>query len=227
MAITDITVLIILVLLAVRGACKGFLPTLIGPASFVIATTAAILWFNVMPNMIVALLIALIGPILLAWIIRQILIRTTWKDGLPPATPVSRISGAILQALWGGSMLLVVVIIAIIVPLKDLGFANIANDLETSTTYRIFQRPLESFNLIPHREKIVSPDQDIQDILADPKIQKLLSDPQALAAIEKKDIATLFSNPLILDLTRDPVLISKMLRVYPKLKERAAQTPAP
>ncbi len=218
MTITDLSLLIILFLLAARGAHKGFLRTLIGPASFLIATGGAMVWFNATHRMPSTLVIALLGPLLLGWFLHQILQITLWKNGFPPVNTLSAICGAIIQIIWGGSMFVILIVLAVILPLKNFGLSDITHDVQASTTYRLLQKPLEDLNLIPRPTLETSPEQDAQTLLNEPKIQKILSDTTLQEAIKNKDYATLMSSPLILELAQDPSLVAKMFKAYPKLK---------
>lgn len=243
MPVTDTVFLITLALLAVRGACRGFLRTLVGPMAFLASCGLSSAWLALTHKTFESLLILLIGPLVIGWILHLCLRKNVTPNNPPKLSLLSRTSGAIITMAWGGAMALLVVAILIILPLKSLGLGDIARDVQRSTTYALFKKPLQAWRIIPPSEvqeclsglcgtppktqASLASDQDIQALMNDPRLQKLLADPATQKAIKEGNIPALMANPDLLKLAQDPALVTRMLRVYPKIKEARKPSPAP
>ncbi len=240
MLLTDIIFLIFLGACAGLGAWRGFLRALIGPAAFLIACALSGAYSALTHKIFESLLVLLLGPPIIGWGLKALVRRKDQDQPLPPLACVNRVFGAIIGLTWGGVMGLVLIAIVVILPLDSFGLGDITRDVHASATLALFRHPLEAWRLIPPDEinacldglcgmpkktqTSLTEDQDIQELAQDPRLQKLLLDPVVQKAITDKDFPALLSNPQILDIVRDPALVAKMLKVFPKI--RAAQQAA-
>jgi uncharacterized membrane protein required for colicin V production len=234
MNFTDITFIVIILVLTVTGYARGFLRTIIGPAAFIIATAAAYFYFKQTNNVLVALGIGIFGPIFLGWLINLTIDNTILRNKVPTSSPVSRTFGAIFNLIWGGLIFLSVFAFLILIPLKPFGLGDINANVRSSMTHKLLKGHFEKFGIISPDEgkecatgvcsmleedkKSLAEDKDVQDIMNDPRVQKLMADPAMQAAIAKQDFAAILANPLVFELGQDPAFIGKAMRVYPKVK---------
>ena len=239
MAITDITVLCILAFLALSGARRGFIYSIIGPLAFLIGSATGYIWFLVTRQFMTALIIAALGPLILSWTARLVISHIRSQYLPTPLSPASRCAGAFVNMLCGAGFILAMVVAGIIFPLKAYGLGDISDDIASSRIYSVFRRPLESIGAISARnedkclsglcslpeekKKNITEDEDVQALMNDPHVKKMLADTAIQAAIQKRDIGALLSNPLIQELSKDPQFISRALRVYPKVQEQTAK----
>ncbi|MBF0331612.1 MAG: CvpA family protein [Candidatus Omnitrophica bacterium] len=234
MNFTDLCFAVIVLILVLTGYARGFLRTIIGPFAFIIATAAAYFYFQKAKNPIFALSIAIMGPIFLGWLTNMILDNTLLRNKLPKISTLSHIGGAIFNALWGGAFFLSILAALIIIPLDTFGLGDVSSNARNSFTYKLVKEPFQSMGIVPPAEAKacvsgactmssdkkaeLADDADIQNIMNDPRVLKLVSDPAMMAAIEKQDVAAIMTNPVIFELGQDPAFIAKALRAYPKIK---------
>jgi uncharacterized membrane protein required for colicin V production len=238
---TDIIVFTILAILAGNGTYQGFLRSLVGPGSFVIASAVGYHVFLVTHQFMVGLFLAVLGPLLLTWGVNSF-IKIKLGDKPTTLTFISRIGGAIINLLWGGSILLLTLLMVTMLPLKQTGLDAIKKDMEASFTYRALEKvivgkkqvvknitPQDCLNglcsLTAEDLADLQSDKDIQDLMNDPRIQKIINDPELRDAAERRDIPGLLKSPAMMELSQDPALIAKFFKVYPKIKARINKDP--
>lgn len=232
---TDVIVITILVVLAANGSYQGLLRSLIGPFCFIVASAVGYAVYLFSRSIALALLIALLGPFLLTWIGNSIL-RAKLGDYAAEGF-ISRVLGAIFNTLWGGSILLTILLLLTIAPLKRVGLDGLRKDMNASSTYRFLEKivvgridlkpkpsgpecPTGLCSMTKTDVDALSEDKELQSIADDPRVQKLVNDPELREAIEKQNIGKLMTNPAILQLSADPAFLAKVLKAYPKIKAR-------
>jgi hypothetical protein len=240
MAWTDITVCVILTMLISKGAYQGFLGSLIGPACFIIGSVAGYLAFLATHNLAIGIFIAFFAPFPLAWII-HLLIRARFGDQAPQIDPFSRLGGAAISLVWGGGTLILLLLLLTLLPLKGTRLEPLRRDMNSSITYHLLEDAILSKKKPPKPPadcptgacamsqadiKALASDQDVDDLLADERVQRMINDPVIQEAIKKKDVSSLLSNPAIMELVQDPQFLGKVLKVYPKIRERMQKDPA-
>jgi uncharacterized membrane protein required for colicin V production len=229
MAITDIVFLIILLILISNGASKGFLRSAISPFAFAIAAAIAWFWYTTTRQTLAAILIVAIGPLVVKWLIGFAFLSTPTPARL---TPASRASGALINAVWGAAIFIMLLAIPVLFPLKDYGAGMISDDIMASYTFRAFEGPLTALKLIAPRidqdnAPVTTTEEDITSLMNDERIQQLMTDPDIQKAAQERNIGALLSNPAVMDLAKDPALITKMLRLYPEMQKRTAEMGSP
>lgn len=238
MNFTDMSFIAVLGVLMVAGYFRGFLRTIIGPCSLCIATVGAYYLFKHTHNPISALTLGLFGPMFLGLIINLILDNTVLRGKPPQVSTISQIAGALFNLAWGALVCLSILAGLVVIPLDTFGLGDINQNVRTSMTYHLLKDRLATFGVIPPDDikacttgtcSMVKPgqeqlmnDKDVQEVLNDPRILKLVSDPAMQAAIEKQDVAAMISNPVIFELGQDPAFIAKAMRIYPKIKAAGA-----
>ncbi|MEI7998300.1 MAG: CvpA family protein [Candidatus Omnitrophota bacterium] len=218
MAITDIVVLLSSAFLVLQGARRGFFGSLLGPLALIFASIISIIYFIGTKNFFISLCIGLLGPLLLTWIFRFFF--HSWNKLTNPdgnLTAASRIGGAILSLSWGIGMITITLLLFSLMPPtnKPLHFAS--NDLQKSIFYHLI-KPLNF--LAPDENKPKSPQDDIKTLSADQRIQDIINDPQLVESIRNKDYSSIMSNPKIIALTQDPVLLKRMFALYKQVSQQ-------
>jgi uncharacterized membrane protein required for colicin V production len=233
---TDIVVILILVILACNGTYQGFLRTLVGPGCFLLASAVGYQIYAISHQPMVGVFIALAGPLILTWGLNSF-IRAKLGDRPTNLTLTSQLSGAFINLVWGGSILLLSLLMITMIPFNQTGLNAVKNDMQKSYTYRALEKvivgkkfekkkacsadsPTGACSLTDTDIEALQSDKDIQDLMNDPRIQKILNNPELRTAAEKKDIAALMKSSAMLDLAQDPELIGKFFKVYPKIKAR-------
>ncbi len=243
MPITDLVFLVLLLLLIIKGIYQGFIRSLIGPLALSIGTAAAFYYFTVTQKPVPALVIALISPFLIGWIMKALLTRSARLNDTANIPAASRFAGALVEVVWGGSMFLILVALAAMLPLKPLGLGWITTDVLASTTYHTFKKPFQAMGLVSRESKHQvlhdtdglieetenadpDPAQELRDLADDPRIKKIIADPALVEAAKNKDIAALLASPAVMDLSKDPQLVAKMLRAFSNINAATDSPPS-
>jgi hypothetical protein len=223
MAITDIITFILSIYLLNQGAGRGFLLSLFGPFSIIIATIVSVMYYQTTQDMAASLIIGLIGPLLLGLLLKLLL--NTWvKATNSKIQPdfLSRFGGAILTLMWGWVFIVLILILLSILPPWGPTLGAVHNDVMRSVSYQA-ARPLEKMLFGPAKQKASpaaagSPIKDVQSLAQDPRFQKVLQDPEIQKEIQAHDIAKLMQNPKMMDLVQqlmaDPETMKKVLAIY-------------
>ncbi len=232
---TDIVVIIVLGILVGNGAYQGFLRSMVGPACLLVATAIGYSAYLTTHQPAVGIFIAFLGPILLTWGANSY-IRAKYGDQPMHLTFLSQFSGAVVNVLWGGTILCLTLLIITLLPYDQAGLKAIKNDMNASITYGTLEKIVVkkqekkkdspescmsgTCSMSPDDLEALWDDKDIQDLLNDPRIQKIINDPTLRETIQKKDIASLLGHPALMELAQDPSLMAKFFKVYPKIKAR-------
>ncbi len=211
---TDVIIACILVFLIWRGMSRGFLRSLLGPASFVIGTAAAYAYYNISHNIFVSVAIGFFGPFILLWFFRVVV--NSFSDVKAPS-PLSSALGALVTVSWG--MVLVLPVIAVLALLPPMYAA-----INSSYAYAA-SRPLAKYFKLPEADApkpapaaTKGPQQPesptVKALAEDKRMQEILNDPTIVKAIEEKNYAALMSNPKIMAIAQDMELMKKVLATY-------------
>jgi hypothetical protein len=153
---------------------------------------------------------------------------------------LSRLGGSAVNLAWGGSTLVLTLLFLTMLPLKEFGLNGLRRDMNASYSYRLLERAVFGIKKPPSKpqqEEISCPacavskaeqdalvaDDDVQALLNDERVQKMIADPAIKAAADKKDFAKLLTNPAIMELAKDPAFLAKFLKAYPKIRARMNQ----
>lgn len=211
--LTDITVGICLLLLTLNGASQGFLRSTVGPASMLLSSLLAWLVFVKTQHIGTALLVGLLGPFILGQIL-NLLIQLMASKEAPVPSLISRIGGALLNLSWGVPLLAGGIVLLAILPIEHPTLTSIRMDISKSVTYKTLSQLLHLPDPQQKTKPITPPPpQKMEDLISNPRFQKILEDPALLEAIEKKDFTKIISNPKIMELSNDPAFILKALRL--------------
>ncbi|MBF0570887.1 MAG: CvpA family protein [Candidatus Omnitrophica bacterium] len=231
MAITDFITFFLSLFLLSRGASRGFVQSLLGPFSIIVATIISIIYYQSTKNMIVSLAIGLIGPLLLHLLLKFLL--KTWTDitntDIKP-TVLSRLAGSILTLIWGWVFIILSLILLSVIPPAGKTLTAVHNDVLQSASY-ILSKPFEDVLFAPLKNSpsvnTSSPTPDTKTLAEDPRFQKILQDPEIQKEIEDHDLVKLMRNPKMMELTQqimsDPATMKKVMAVY---KSQAQQKTA-
>ncbi|MEI8012023.1 MAG: hypothetical protein WCI27_06025 [Candidatus Omnitrophota bacterium] len=232
---TDIIFLIALAIAGARGHSRGLLQALIGPCAFLLSCAIAAFWFSRTQKTFDSLIILVMAPPVLGWTARWWLRQKNHGITRPPYNTLDRMAGSAISMIWSGSIALVILASLIILPLDSFGLGDITLNVRTSLTFALFKNPMKIFHIIPPEEikdcldglcrmpekdkTALAKDQDIQALVNDPRLSRLLLDPAIEKAIEEKNFTALLANPQILEIAQDPILVSKILKAYPKIRD--------
>jgi uncharacterized membrane protein required for colicin V production len=234
MTITDSIVFCLTIFFIIRGASRGFMKSLLGPISIIVATALSILYYNVTKNMMISLLIGVFGPFLLSFILQFLL--QSWavftNTQIKPNF-LSRLSGSIITLAWGWVFIIFTLILLSLLPIWNKSLKALHKDVLGSASYS-FAKPLGDIFFIPPKQSTeatptVATNTDVKSLADDPRFQKILQDPDIQAEINAHDFVKLMSNPKMMELTReimnDPVTMKKVLSIYSSQKQPPVNTP--
>lgn len=234
-AFTDLIVAIALICFLSTGWEKGFLRSILGPVSLVIACIFAYFYYLETEDLIMALLISIIGPFILNFLASSIL--KLWnkatKEEKPPFSFGSFL-GAVFSAFWSGSILILTIIFLAIIPSNNRFYVEIRNDIIKSHTFTFvnkiagdkipiaifdFQATIEAFQ-DPEKLEELESSQAYQDIVNNKNIKALLSDETTLEQIQNKDIGQLLKNPNMQAILKDKELLKKFLELNKEILKK-------
>ena len=223
-SITDGIILVVAIFSFWSGWQKGLMRTLLGPLSLLIGTIASYLYYSFTHKVLNSLLIGLIGPIVLNIILSLLL--SVWNktvDNNQKTTRLSRVAGGFLNILWTGGLIVLVLILIVMIPPHVFGLEMIKADLNRSAAYCLIRQfmkdkvpasntmenTLNVFN--PAQLKTIQDTPEYKTLMADEKIQSILSNEETMQQIRRKNIAKLLANPEFLKLFQDEQLMKKIL----------------
>ena len=224
MTITDFITFFLSVFLLLRGASRGFLHSLMGPLSIIVATILSIIYYQDTKDILISLLIGLVGPLGIHLLLKFLL--GTWEKATNNAMNpnfLSRLGGAILTLIWGWIFIIFTLLLITLLPPFGKTLAIIRHDITNSESYVSIAKPLEDmFFTAPKQNKpatpVVAASVDAKSLADDPRFQKILQDPDIQNEIASHDFGKLMSNPKIMALTQqimsDPEEIKKVMAIY-------------
>lgn len=227
---TDKIVFFLAIYLFWRGWSKGFLQTMLGPISLIIATILSYVYYVITRNMIIAIAIATLGPIILSIVLSMTIGTLLLAADKKNISLMSRFLGATINTVWGEFLLITGILMLLFIPLKIPLVLGIQGDIQQSWSYlqvktkvnEIFGQDMAG-TLDPEKLAILTDPKalenlgktkEFQDIMNDPLIQDLLNDPKTTMAIEQKDIGKLMQSPKFIAITKNPDLLKKFLSLY-------------
>ena len=125
MAITDAIVAVILIYSSWDGWRRGFLRTLLGPVSLLLATIVSYFYYNFTHDFLKSLLIGLIGPFVLNIILAVVL--TLWNKTVnqnQKANNFSRAWGGLFNLVWMGGIILLTLVLLVFMPPNTFGIED-------------------------------------------------------------------------------------------------------
>ncbi len=224
MTITDCIVLGCSVFFIIRGASRGFLRSILGPFSLIIATILSTVIYQTTHNVVLALMIGLFGPMAIQFLIGHFLtiwhqfIQTEWKP-----SPLSAVAGAVLTLIWGLSFVLITVVLLSLVPPMMNGVKPMHDDIHRSMTYQCLKPllPWNNKNTAMPAAASMAGNPALSSLAQDARFAALMQDPEIQKAVDSKDYSKLFSNPKIMALTQelmsDPNMIKKLMAAQQEL----------
>ena len=243
MPITDIVTLILSIFLLARGASRGFLHSLIGPFSIIIATLISIVYYQVTHDTLTSLLIGLFGPILLNLTFKFMLNQfapikdfiknvTNTTHGETKPNFLSRLAGALMTLIWGWVFIIFTILLLAVLPPWGKALTALHTDVTKSVSFAI-TRPLGGLFFKSSKQNIpmianADPNAELKSLSDNPEFQKVMQDPSVQQEINAHDIIHLMSNPQILSLTQqlmnDPDTMKKVMDIYAR-QAQAHQNP--
>ncbi|MBF0511033.1 MAG: CvpA family protein [Candidatus Omnitrophica bacterium] len=230
---TDIVVLLLSILFLVRGASRGFMRSLFGPFSMIVATLMSIIYYQITKNIIVSLIIGLVGPFLLHLLLRIIFSEITASESFnKKPRAMSQLAGALLTFCWGWVFIAITLILLTFIPPLTGFLETIQKNVSQSYSYH-FVKPLQDrFFPPPKQNKVEEVENENTNVLSeaqslaqDPHFQKMIQDPEIKQEMENRDIAALMKRPQVLDFAQqvmsNPALMKKVMDIY---KHQKAET---
>ena len=223
MTATDFIIVVLSIFFLSRGSARGFMRSLLGPFSLIIATIVSILYYQSTKDLIASLLIGLLGPLILHLILK-FLLKTFAKITNTDVGPgfLSSLGGALLTLIWGWVFVILTLILLTLLPAQGPAMTILHNDITSSFSYKITVPYVERFfpalkGMSPDTKNVTSKS-DAQSLAQDPRFQKILQDPEVQKEINDHDIAKLVSNPKMMALNQqilsDPEMFKKVMAVY-------------
>ncbi|MBF0387930.1 MAG: CvpA family protein [Candidatus Omnitrophica bacterium] len=237
MAITDLAIFIFLAILVFSGARQGFARSVVQPVALIISFTSCWTIYLQTHNFNAALMIGILGPFILSWLMDLGLNYLKKINPEQQLSTISRLGGISVGLIWGGAMVFIAVALMSLLPFKDLELENVGKDFNRSVSRALIRPVLVKQGLLPSSKAqapcpsdlcsmdasaatALAASPDIQELTNDPLVQKLLKDPEAMAAMKSQNIGKILTNPVINEMKSNPQFILKMMRLYPKVQEQ-------
>ncbi|MBI5150047.1 MAG: hypothetical protein HZA28_04665 [Candidatus Omnitrophica bacterium] len=238
----DFAVIALIVYCFVRGWCKGLLRTLVGPISLLLSCVVAVLYYLHTPNMLMAFVITIAGPILLNILFSFAL--NVWQNTAGASRALSlesRILGGGLAALWSGIHILFILVLIVIIPINAPWLKGIQENVLSSRTYSLVDswvkrlRPAKPMDLHgisrsmqdPARQERIQSLDEYKAVMEDETLREILTDKEFVEAARNKDFSKLMTNPKMQAIFQDKKLLQKILDLNLKIMEQSAAAPAP
>jgi hypothetical protein len=236
LTITDMTVIVLLVILAANGAYQGLLRSLVGPVALIISLILTGFVYLSTKSFSATFLTAILSPFFFAWIIVSALKKWLNSEEAPRLSIVSRVGGQIVNVVWGSIVIFVTIAFLAFFPFNRFDLAGVSKDVHRSVSFRLIEPMFidKALHYEPRPDpatceaglcstseqdlQALASDPQIQAIMNDPRVQRLQNDPDAQKAMENRDYGALVNNPTIRELTMDPQFLIKALKAYPKIQ---------
>ena len=223
MGLTDCAIFILSIFLVTRGASRGFMRSLLGPFSIIVATILSIIYYQITKDIILSLVIGLIGPIFLHFFLKNLLkayAKATNTEIRPDF--LSSLGGVILTLIWGWVFIILTLLLLALLPPWGKTLCAIHNDVVDSGSYHLI-KPLGDSFFAPTKQNVApvassSAADDAKSLANDPRFKKVLQDPDIQKEITDHDMIHLMSNPKMIALTQqimsDPTTFKKIMAIY-------------
>ncbi len=233
-SITDYITIAAFLYFFFSGWRKGFLKTLLGPLSLVVGCLAGFAYYQKTQNMAIGLGISILGPFvfnILASILLKIWHRKV-NDSAPPSK-TSQMSGGTLSLLWGGSYLILIIVMIAIAPFNFKWFKKAQNDVLASKTYALVQqqagdrfpntildiKQVTSILEDPKKLKQFQSTEEFKSLSEDKSLKDLLTDEETADQIKNKDYSALLANPKMQNVFQNKELLKKIFDLNKKIAE--------
>jgi uncharacterized membrane protein required for colicin V production len=233
MDITDSIVFLLSVFFMFRGFSRGFMRSLLGPFSIIVATIISIIYYQITEDLILSLIIGLVGPFILHLLLKFLLkIMAKATNTETPPGFLSRLGGALLTLAWGWVFIIFTLLLLALLPPWSKTLAAIHNNVTRSLSYTI-AKPLEDRLFSASKQDVSTvaapaSNNDARSLADDPRFQKVRQDPEIQKEIEAHDMVKLMSNPKMMDLTReilsDPATMKKVMAIYRNQQQATSST---
>jgi uncharacterized membrane protein len=230
MAITDLITVFVSIFFLARGSSRGFMHSLFGPFSIILASILSIVYYQATKEMLISLAIGVVGPLLLNILFKFFLktwVTATNTDIKPDF--LSRLGGAFLTLTWGWVFIIFTLILLSVLPPFNQTLANVHKDVTKSMSYCRIAEPMEGifFAASKRNETAVTSTAvmlDSKSLAEDPRFQQVLQDPEIQKEIQAHDIVKLMSNPKMMKLTKaimsDPATMKKVMALYGQAQQQ-------
>ena len=222
MDITDFITFFLSLFFLARGAMRGFVQSLTLPFSIIVTTVLSIIYFQLTKEIILSLVIGLIGPFLMDFALKLLLItfaKATNTEIKPNA--LSRLGGSLLTLAWGWVFIAFTLVLLAVLPPWGKIMTNVHENVLKSASFAMVKPWSESLFAGSKQNAAVeaTPSSGEAKTLAeDPRFQQVLQDPEVQKAIDAHDMVKLMRNPKMMELTRqimsDPETLKKVMAVY-------------
>ena len=217
-----------------NGWRKGFLKTLLGPISLIAGCLIGYGYYQRTQNIAIGLGICIIGPFIIN-ILASILLKLWHKavnSDVPPPT-ISRLLASAFSILWGGSYLVMMLILIAVSPLKFGWFEKAQKDVLESRSYAFINarlgdripsglldiKKVTDILQDPAKFEKFESTQEFKALREDTRLKELLSDEETAEQIRNKDYGKLLSNHKMQAVFQDKELLKKMFALNKKLAE--------
>lgn len=236
MLLLDKIIIVLLCLFFLTGWLRGFLKSLIGPASFLFCFISAVIFYDLNRNILMATFIATIGTIALTITLNILLmasLTTVNKEFRGKAFLVSRILGSVINILWQGNIMFVTIILLSALPIHNEKFVTLQNQAaESKILAHYYQRMIYPDNRLtaittslammrdPQKMQIIASTPEFAAFYADPKVQDFVNDPQVMSAMETQNSLKLIQSASLRALVTDDTAMYQFTRLTTTIYRR-------
>ncbi len=238
----DIIAITLLTLYFVGGWHFALFRSLIGPGSFLLSYTIAVINYDLMSNPIIATIVCVTGTVGLTIALNILFIAAQMsvdKKYRNYTLWINRLAGGLISVAWNGLLTVMAVIIFMILPDNGGPVSKIQTEINTSWSYgyanafivpRVPKLNTLALGLLvfkdPSHFAAVADTNEYHDFFNNPRLQAILTDNETLDQIEQRDILRLMKNPKVHAAINDTGLINSTSRLILLMYHRQKESPS-
>ena len=231
---TDYIVAGLLCVFLIRGWRQGLGRALLGPAALLFSMGLSIFIYQKISSLLLSFLSLVFAPFIFyiffgQWIkfLKKI---NQKKEKENFSFSPNRLAGSLLNTLWAGTGVLILLIMLTLIPSPKMIVQKIQGDILLSKTYFVLkqltaQTPLSLTDIQntasvfndPVKLKNLQSSPEYQSLMAEEKIQAILADKKTMRQIERNDFLKLLTNPKLQALGEDKEAAKKIFILYQKI----------
>ena len=211
MILLDKIIWVFLAVFFLSGWLRGFLKSLIGPIAFFCCIIAAVIFYDLNHNVLMAAVITFAGTIALSLFLSVLLSVTMHainKEYRGKVFLLSRILGATVNVAWQANILFIGLIIFSIIPLQKGTLTKLQQQVPDSTMMEYYRTKIVDkdtrYKALIATMEVVKEPKEMQAIQQtrryiafqeDPNVQAFAADPDAILALQENNTIKLLQTP--------------------------------
>jgi uncharacterized membrane protein required for colicin V production len=217
----------------ILGFRKGFLKTILGPFSLILAIIASMIVQKQTGSLLYSTLVALIGPFIIEWLLSLALKKKSGDDKKAKLSVISRLAGALLNSVWVVVLSAIVIFLISILPSSFEPTAPLKKNVEASQVYKWLKKAmkdkteLKDFDIDRIQNAMNNPAQkakiekmkEYQKIMNDDKVQDFVNDPEIQKMLKDKNYVALLKSEKMQEILKDKDLVKQFFDLQKKVMD--------